>query len=50
MISNLIIKKISTKMSNIYESYYEFDTHNVACYFDKEKFLKEKNIMLTLLE
>ncbi len=42
MISNLIIKEISTKMSKMYDNYYEFDTRNVACYFDKEKFFERK--------
>lgn len=45
-----IIKEISIKMRNLYDNYYEFETHDVACWFDNEKFLKEKNIMLALLE
>ena len=33
----------------MFSSYYEFDTHNVPCWFDYEKEKAEKEIMLDLI-
>lgn len=34
----------------MFDDYYEFDPHDMACYFNKEKQKQEKPIMLDLLK
>ena len=36
-------------MADMYSSYYEFDSHGVACWFNKEQQIKDKLKMLELL-
>lgn len=45
-----IVNKISRQMSDMYDNYFEFNTHNVSCWFNSNKFKEEKNIMLDLLD
>ena len=42
--------ELDNKISQMYDSYYEFDTHDVACWFDRERFFSEKEKMLALVE
>ena len=44
-----IIIKINFEMANLYTSYYEFDSHDQACWFNKEQQIKDKPKMLELL-
>ena len=44
-----IVIKINYEMANMYSSYYEFDSHGVACWFNKEQQIKDKSKMLELL-
>ena len=44
-----VIQELDTKMADLYTSYYEFDSHGVACWFNKEQQIKDKPIMLELL-
>lgn len=44
-----IVIKINYEMANMYSSYYEFDSHGVACWFNKEQQIKDKPKMLELL-
>lgn len=46
---DLIIKDLDTQMANLYTSYYEFDSHDKACWFNKEQQIKDKPKMLELL-
>ena len=45
-----MVKNINYTMQDMYSSYYEFDSHGQACFFDKEKQKVEKDKMLELLE
>lgn len=44
-----IIKELNFKCSELYNSYYEFDSHNEACWFNYEKEKADKDIMLDLI-
>ena len=44
-----IIIKINFEMAELYSSYYEFDSHDQACWFNKEQQIKDKTKMLELL-
>ena len=44
-----IVKKLDLEMADLYTSYYEFDSHNEACWFNKEEQIKDKPKMLELL-
>lgn len=46
---DFIIKELDKEMADMYSSYYEFDSHNEACWFDKEKQIEDKPKMLELL-
>ena len=37
-------------MRDMYDDCYEFDSHDVACWFNKDKFIDEKNDMIKLLD
>lgn len=43
------LKLINDEISELYSSYYEFDSHNQACWFDKERERADKSHMLELL-
>ena len=44
-----IIQKLDSEMADLYTSYYEFDSHDQACWFNKEQQIKDKPKMLELL-
>ena len=44
------IRELNWKIYDMYHDYYEFDSHDMPCYFNEEKEKKEKNIMLSLLK
>lgn len=46
---DVILQNICSKAEDMYTSYYEFDSHGVACWFDFEKEKEEKEIMLGLI-
>ena len=48
--NNKDIAILNKKISNLYSSYYRFETRDSNCYFDKEKFMKEKNILLNMVD
>lgn len=41
-----IIKELNYKCSELYNSYYEFDSHDEACWFNSEKEKADRDIML----
>lgn len=45
-----IIRKINYQISNLFSSYYEFNSNNQTCYFNKEQEKKDKDKMLSLLK
>ncbi|HBM71006.1 MAG TPA: RNA helicase [Firmicutes bacterium] len=44
------LRKINLKISNLYNSYYEFDSHDQPIWFNNEKEKKTKNKMCSLLK
>lgn len=44
------LQLISKKIEEMFNQYYEFDTHNVACWFNKEQEKQDKEKMLKLLD
>lgn len=48
--NDLTLQKIHNQMQDMYSSYYEFNSHGQACFFDEEKQKAEKDKMLELLE
>ncbi|MBQ8374870.1 MAG: RNA helicase [Clostridia bacterium] len=44
-----VLQDIGNEMQFLYSSYYEFDSHNEACWFNKEQQIKDKPKMLELL-
>lgn len=44
------LRLINFEISNLYSSYYEFDSHDQACWFNKEQEKKDKDKMLFLLK
>lgn len=47
--NDLIVKKLNYEIANMFSSYFEFDSHNQPCWFNKEQEKKDKNKMLDLL-
>lgn len=43
------VKELNYKCSELYNSYYEFDSHNQACWFNFEQEKADKEIMLDLI-
>ena len=43
------LQDIGNEMKALYSSYYEFDSHDEACWFNKEQQIKDKPKMLNLL-
>lgn len=43
------LRKVNLEISNLYSSYYEFDSHGQACWFNKEQEKADKQKMLDLL-
>lgn len=44
-----ILQKLCDKIENMFSGYYEFDSHNEACWFNSEKEKADKDIMLDLI-
>ena len=44
-----VLQDIGNEMQTLYSSYYEFNSHGEACWFNKEKQKRDKTIMLELL-
>ena len=44
------IRKLNYVISNMYSSYYEFDSHDMGCWFNEEQEKKDKEKMLDLLK
>ena len=44
-----ILQDIANEIKMLYSSYYEFDSHDQACWFNKEQQIKDKPKMLELL-
>ena len=46
---NQKLRKINYEISTLYNSYYELDSHEQACWFNEEQEKKDKSKMLSLL-
>ena len=44
------LRKINYEISTLYSSYYEFDSHDQACWFNEEQEKKDKEKMISLLK
>ena len=44
-----ILQALNLKIQDLYSSYYEFNTHDVACWFDYGREKADKELMLDLL-
>ena len=44
------LRKINLEISILYSSYYEFDSHDQACWFNEEQEKNDKEKMLSLLK
>lgn len=44
------LRLINFEISNLYSSYYEFDSHDLPCWFNEEQEKKDKEKMLSLLK
>ena len=44
-----LIKELNLKCSELYNSYFEFDSHEQACWFNQEKEKFDKELMLDLI-
>lgn len=44
-----IIKELNYKCSKLYNSYYEFDSHDQACWFNSEQEKADKDTMFGLI-
>lgn len=47
--NDAVLKSLNYKAGQMYSSYYEFDSHDVPCWFNHEKEKAEKEIMLDLI-
>ena len=47
--SDKTIKELNYKCAELFNSYYEFDSHNQPCWFNHEKEKADKEIMLDLI-
>lgn len=45
-----VVRELDEKICDMYTSYYEFDSHNQACWFNEEQEKKDKDILLDLLQ
>ncbi len=43
------LRKVNLEISNLYSSYYEFDSHGQACWFNEDQEKADKQKMLDLL-
>ena len=44
-----VLKNLCDKVENMFSSYYEFDSHDVPCWFNQDKEKAEKGKMLDLI-
>lgn len=44
-----ILKELNEKAEEMFSSYYEFDSHNLPCWFNKEQEIVDKDIMIDLI-
>ena len=44
------LRKLNYEISTLYSSYYEFDSHDQACWFNEEQEKKDKEKMISLLK
>lgn len=44
------LNDIASHIQTLYESYLEFDSHNEACWFNKEKEIKDAEIMYGMIK
>jgi hypothetical protein len=44
------IWRLNDEIQNLYDSYYEFNSHEQGCWFNEEQERKDKEKMLSLLE
>lgn len=47
--NDTLLKDLNHTAGQMYSSYYEFDSHDVPCWFNHEKEKAEKEIMLALI-
>ena len=47
--NDAVISRLETKIQDLYNSYYEFDSHGKPCWFNLEKEKADKEKMLGLL-
>ncbi len=45
-----ILQTLSMQAEKLFSAYYEFDSHNQACWFNYEKEKAEKNTMLDIID
>ncbi len=48
--NDLVLIELNEETRKLFDSYYEFDSHDQACWFNKEKEKKDKEKMLELIE
>ena len=48
--NDAILRDLNYQAAQLYNSYYEFDSHNLACWFNAEKENAEKEVMLSLID
>ena len=46
--NDLIIKELNYKIGNKFNDYYEIESHDQPCWFNKEQEIKDKDLMLDL--
>ncbi|MGN8858235.1 hypothetical protein [Catenibacterium mitsuokai] len=44
-----IVKELNYKSAELFNEYYEFDSHNYACWFNQEKEKAKKLVLLDLI-
>lgn len=48
--TNEKIKEINIRIGDMWDNYYEFDSHNQGCWFNEEQFKKDRSQILSLLK
>ena len=44
-----VLKEMNERAMEMYDNYYEFDSHDVACWFNHEQEKADKDIMLDII-
>ncbi len=44
-----VLKELNERAMEMYDNYYEFDSHDVACWFNHEQEKADKDIMLDII-